>query len=145
MTFSEEEFDRALRRAGWRPGRRVDISRYRVWYEAQGYVLHAAAEAFLEEYGGLVFEGSGPGVSVARQPFFIDPSRTGGEDELIEGWSEDLGKNIVPLGDLEVERVTFGMDEDGQIYLFAGSTQRKGPNRQGLKALVLGIAGENLD
>ncbi|QFG21465.1 SUKH-3 domain-containing protein [Actinomadura sp. WMMB 499] len=145
MTSPEEDFDRALRRAGWHPGRKVDISAYRTWYAAEGYEQHAAGETFLEEYGGLRFDESGPGVSVARQPFFIDPSRTGGEDELVAAWAENLGKNIVPLGDLEREMITFGMDEDGLIYLFAGFAKVKGANREGLKSLVLGIDGETLD
>ncbi|WP_169528789.1 SUKH-3 domain-containing protein [Actinomadura rifamycini] len=142
---SAQDLDRALRRAGWRPGRKVDISAYRAWYAAEGYGPHAAGEAFLEEFGGLRFDWSGPGVSVARQPFFVDPARTGGEDELIEAWAEDLGKNIVPLGGLEREMSTFGMDEDGLIYLFAGFTKVKGANRDGLEALVLGIDGETLE
>ncbi|MFF3088186.1 SUKH-3 domain-containing protein [Streptomyces nojiriensis] len=47
------EAEGALRGAGWYPGRSVETTAWRVRLEADGFRIHAAAEEFLREFGGL--------------------------------------------------------------------------------------------
>jgi hypothetical protein len=51
--FSELVAD-FLRNAGWRQGRRVDISQIRALLESKGIAVSSAAEEFLAEFHGLV-------------------------------------------------------------------------------------------
>ncbi|MEW2588401.1 SUKH-3 domain-containing protein [Streptomyces virginiae] len=67
--------DRALREAGWFPGREVDIE---TWRSSMGvFPMHAAAEEFLREFGGTCIQVGGPGVARMRAPFdrFMELSR----------------------------------------------------------------------
>lgn len=51
----------------------MDITAWRTRLEAGGFVMHQAAERFLAEFGGLTFAHRGPGISLARAPFELDP------------------------------------------------------------------------
>ncbi|WP_082801189.1 SUKH-3 domain-containing protein [Herbidospora cretacea] len=59
----DTETERILARAGWKPGRQVDTSAWLSRLEADGFVMHDAAERFLREFGGLVVPHGGPGIS----------------------------------------------------------------------------------
>jgi hypothetical protein len=77
------EAERALRTAGWYPGRRVDTTLWRDCFEPVGLPLHEAAQRFLAEFGGLTFEISGPGITRAKEPFELDPTLCDGEDGFL--------------------------------------------------------------
>lgn len=49
--WSPEVLD-VLETSGWTAGRRVDTAGWRSMFEAVGIVMHDAAEAFLQEFGG---------------------------------------------------------------------------------------------
>jgi hypothetical protein len=68
------EVERRLVAAGWRPGRRVNIAKWRELLEVSDFVpMHDAAEEFLTECGGLIFCHMGTGITRAREPFELDP------------------------------------------------------------------------
>jgi hypothetical protein len=79
--------------------------------------LHDAAEAFLQEFGGLTVNVSGPGISCARTPFELDPELAWGEDDRFTEWGEAIGRHLCPLGELDHGRFFLGIDEVGVIYL----------------------------
>ncbi|WP_447001966.1 SUKH-3 domain-containing protein [Saccharothrix isguenensis] len=49
--------------AGWEPGRKGDTSGWREPLVESGFAYHDAAEAFLAEFGGLVFRHGGDGIT----------------------------------------------------------------------------------
>ncbi|WP_420719026.1 SUKH-3 domain-containing protein [Streptomyces sp. NRRL S-646] len=44
-----------------------------------GIVMHDAAEAFLQEFGGLTVSIGGPGINRAREPFELNPELAWGD------------------------------------------------------------------
>ena len=133
--------DRTLREAGWRPGRRVPVQRWRAQLEATGLIrMHDAAERFLTEFGGLHVWISGPGITCARTDFAFDPGALAGEEDRFADWSETLGRDIFPIGELDEGRFFLGIDENSEIYLVETWVARFGPVQDALEKLVLGIA-----
>ena len=76
MTRFSTQVEDTLRRAGWRPGRRVPNS-VASWKEnlmlSDGFEMSESAEEVLLEFGGLSIDQKGAGVSCAREPFTFDP------------------------------------------------------------------------
>ncbi|MGA5114916.1 SUKH-3 domain-containing protein [Streptomyces pseudogriseolus] len=85
MSSWSPEVDEVLEASGWTPGRKVDTARWRSMFEAVGLAMHDAAEAFLQEFGGLTVSVSGPGISCARTPFKLDPELAWGEEDRFTG------------------------------------------------------------
>ncbi|WP_063796166.1 SUKH-3 domain-containing protein [Streptacidiphilus griseoplanus] len=130
-----------LRAAGWRPGRRVSVDGWREALERGVLVrMHAAAERFLAEFGGLEMEIGGPGVDVGRTPFHFRPDRCAGEEDRFAEWSETLGRDLFPIGELDEGRFFLGIDETGEIYLVETWLATYGPVQDALEKLVLGVA-----
>nr|WP_250768759.1 SUKH-3 domain-containing protein [Streptomyces sp. MSC1_001] len=73
------EVERVLRKAGWHAGRAVDTAGWKQLLEEDGFRSHAAAEGFLREFGALVAEHGGAGITRAREPFDLDPLLALGE------------------------------------------------------------------
>jgi hypothetical protein len=133
-----DEMRRTLRRAGWVPGRHVDTSTWRARLGADGLVMHAAAEGFLSEFGGLAFADGGPGISRAREPLELDPLLALGEDEMFREWGELIGEDIFPIGELDNGRYFLGIGESGPLYLVSDWLARFGVGLGGMENLVLG-------
>lgn len=129
----------ALTRSGWFPGRAVDVDRWAGLLRDEGIELHAAAVAFLREFGGLVVDESGPGISRAREPFILDPAACGGEGDRFLEWSEELGRRIVPVGELDQGRFFLGLDETSELYLVETFVATFGRMPAGLERLVRGV------
>lgn len=104
--------------------------------------MHDAAERFLAEFGGLTFDLSGPGLSMARQPFELDPLLCLGEDDRFAEWGEVIGRSLFPLGELDKGRFFLGIDETGEVYLIETWLASFGPARDAIGNLILGIAPE---
>jgi hypothetical protein len=136
------EVRRVLLAAGWQPGRRVDTAGWRTQLEAAGFAMHDAAERFLAEFGGLTIDLSGPGLSMARQPFELDPLLCLGEDDRFAEWGEVIGRSLFPLGELDKGRFFLGIDETGEVYLIETWLASFGPARDAIGNLILGIAPE---
>ncbi|MER6959005.1 MULTISPECIES: SUKH-3 domain-containing protein [unclassified Streptomyces] len=141
-----QEVERSLAAAGWRPGRRVDTQDWRRGLEASGQVvMHEAAERFLAEFGGLSFPPAGNGISMARQPFDLDPLLCLGEEGRFADWSAEIEERIFPIGEFDEGRGGFlGIDENGVLYQVIDSLSRFAEERAGLECLILGIAPEPL-
>ena len=127
-----------LARAGWFPGRSVNIDHWAGLLRDEGIELHAAAEAFLREFGGLVVDKSGPGISRAREPFTLDPATCVGEGDRFLEWSEELGRRIVPVGELGQGRFFLGLDETSELCLVETYVATFGRMPAGLKRLMRG-------
>ncbi|GAA0256169.1 hypothetical protein GCM10010492_66330 [Saccharothrix mutabilis subsp. mutabilis] len=133
----------ALHDAGWRPGRRVETARWRERFAAAGVEMHDVAERFLAEFGGLVFDIGGPGVTSAKEPFELDPDLCEGEEGRFLGWGARLGKSLFPIGELD-GTFFLGIDQDGAIYLVVDRVARFGVLEEGMEALVRGDLPEEL-
>ncbi len=114
-------------------------------FEAVGLAMHDAADAFLQEFGGLTVNVSGPGISCARTPFALDPELTWGEDDRFVEWGEAIGRHLYPLGELDHGRFFLGIDEAGVIYLVETWVAGFGPMPHSMEHLVLGVAPRRID
>ncbi|GED90136.1 SUKH-3 domain-containing protein [Streptomyces sp. 6-11-2] len=134
-----------LEASGWTAGRRVDTADWRSMFEAVGLAMHDAADTFLQEFGGLTVSISGPGISVAREPFELDPGLAWGEDDRFSEWSDSIGRRLFPLGELDHGRFFLGIDENNEIYLVASWVASFGPMPQALENLILGVKPRRID
>lgn len=115
MTLDEDAHV-TLVRAGWFPGRFVDIDPWITLLRREGIEAHDAARAFLREFGGLDVDQSGRGPSRARESFTLDPSACVGEGDRFLEWSAELHRQIVPVGELD-RRFFLGLDEESELYV----------------------------
>lgn len=145
MSALADEAERTLRAAGWSPGRQVDIAVWRERLEVDGFHMHATAERFLAEFGGLAVEEKGPGVTRAREAFEFDPLLAEGEADRFGEWSRTVGESIFPLGELDHGRYFLGISESGVIYLVADWLGSFGRLPDGLVNLVTGVAPDPVD
>ncbi|MDI6102621.1 SUKH-3 domain-containing protein [Actinoplanes sp. NEAU-A12] len=136
------ETERVLRDAEWYPGRSVAPRRWTSLLAAEGFRVHAAAEEFLSEFGGLAVDVSGSGLTCAREPFSLYPTSCSGEEDRIAEWGVDLGKHFYPLGESSRREFFIVMDEDGGIFLMMDRVGALGVRERGLESLVRGIAPE---
>lgn len=133
-----------LRASGWEPGRRVVVDGWRTDLEAEGFVMHAAAEKFLSEFGGLFVDIHGSGVSCARVPFELDPMLCSGEWDRFADWGGALGKLFFPIGELDYGHFFLAIDEEGILYLIVDVVEQLAANEKGLEMLIRGIAAERV-
>ncbi|MCX4546401.1 SUKH-3 domain-containing protein [Streptomyces sp. NBC_01565] len=91
MSRWSPEVDEVLEASGWTPGRKVATARWRSMFETVDLAMYDAAEAFLQEFGGLTVNVSGPGISCARTPFELDPELAWGEDDRFTEWAKRSG------------------------------------------------------
>ncbi|MFJ9940525.1 SUKH-3 domain-containing protein [Streptomyces erythrochromogenes] len=139
--FSSET-DRALREAGWFPGRQVDIESWRS--SMRGFPMHAAAEEFLREFGGIYIQVSGPGVNCMRTPFEIDPELALGEEDRFMELSHRFGCALFPIGAKEASEFFLSIDEDGTVFAVMNWLFSLGREEMALQHLVTGVAGERV-
>ncbi|MFI2485884.1 SUKH-3 domain-containing protein [Promicromonospora kroppenstedtii] len=112
----DEVTDSTLAKYGWFPGRSVPIDSWVETLRSEGVEVHQAAAVFLAEFGGIVTKREGPGITRARESFAIDPQECVGEGDRFVEWSQDLGRQIVPVGILDGGRSFLGMDENSELY-----------------------------
>ncbi|MFD7631535.1 SUKH-3 domain-containing protein [Streptomyces sp. NPDC059851] len=142
MPRFSDEVEGVLRRAGWLPDRRVDLAQWKV--SSAEFTWHAAAEKFLQEFGGLRVDNSGPGITCARESFEFDPELAIGEGERFAELSELFGHKFFPLGEVGQGEFFLAIDEEGAIYLLGAWVLRHGPGDLALEHLVTGVAPERL-
>lgn len=141
--FSPEVAD-TLISFGWSPDRRVDPSEWIAPFEEQGLEAPPIVREFLSRFGGLRFEVSGTGITIARAPFEIDPLLCLGEEDRFFEYGADLGVAMFPLGRLENGHFFLGMDENGVIYLVINWIARYGPWPEAIDSLVRGVRPEEI-
>ncbi|GHF76946.1 hypothetical protein GCM10018790_63740 [Kitasatospora xanthocidica] len=95
MGIFASDVEAVLRLSGWFPGRSVGISGYKE--TLSGFAWHEASERFLEEFGGISVDVRGPGVSVAREPFEIDPELAAGEEFAFADLSRKFNRKFFLL------------------------------------------------
>ncbi|MEU3428497.1 SUKH-3 domain-containing protein [Streptomyces gardneri] len=142
MSRFSQEVEGVLRRAGWLPDRRVELTHWKV--SAGEFTWHTAAEKFLQEFGGLRFDVSGPGITCAREPFEIDPELALGEGDRFAELSEAFGRTFFPLGEVGQGEFFLAIDEEGVIYLLGACALRQGAGDIALEHLIKGVAPERL-
>lgn len=145
MSSWSPEVDEVLEASGWTRDRQADTGRWRSMFETVGLAMHDAAEAFLQEFGGLTVNVSGPGISCARTPFELDPELTWGEHDRFLERGESVGRRLFPLGELDHGRFFLAIDEVHEIYLVETWVASFGPMPQALENLVLGVAPRRID
>ncbi|WP_405437555.1 SUKH-3 domain-containing protein [Streptomyces avidinii] len=134
--------DDALRRAGWFPGRQVDVAPWR--NSMQGFPMHVAAEEFLREFGGIRVQVSGPGVTCMRIPFEIDPELALGEEDRFLEISRRFDCSLFPVGMKDSGDFFLCIDEDGTVYGLMNWLFLLGRGDAALEHLVTGVAGERV-
>ena len=134
-----------LVRAGWRRGRRVDTTGFRRALASESLRLHSPARTFLAEYGGLTLDIRGPGVTCARTPVRFDPGLCDGEGERFLEWSDQVGRAIVPIGDLDLGRWFLGIDDNGVVYLVETRLATFGVTHEAVARLVEGHAPDDVE
>lgn len=135
--------DRVLREAGWYPGREVATDDWeRALHEAdEGFVVHEAARRFLGEFGGLDVQVDGPGRTMSRSPFRLDPLVARWDFEIIDVQSEEMGARLCPVGDTDRGNAYLTMAPDGAVYLGMDYPRKLAASGdQALTKLVEGIA-----
>lgn len=135
----DEDTAGALARAGWFPGRSVDVDRWTELLRDEGIEMHGAADAFLREFGGLVVDRSGQGLSRAIEPFTLDPATCVGEGDRFLDWSEELDRRIVPVGELDRGRFLLGLDERSELYSVESYVATFGRMPRALERLAGGV------
>jgi hypothetical protein len=140
MTNLSEQAEHVYRVAGWYPGRQVDTDLWRDTLENSGLRMHDAAKRFLSEFGGLIVDIKGPGISRALEPFEFDPMAALGEDDRFVEWGELIGRSLFPIGEFGHGRFFLALDQVGDIYLVADWIAHFGPSQEALEKLALGTA-----
>ncbi len=132
--------ERVLREAGWTPERRVSTEEWeKTLRESDAFEIHDAARDFLREFGGLSFDASGEGVTMAIAPFAIDPLEGQWEADIYESMSEETGTNLYPIGVMARRDLFLGMAEDGAVYCGRDSVGRFAESGdQALDKLIVG-------
>ena len=116
------DVERALRAAGWAPGRQVPhlVGHWRATLEKERFVLHRAAESVLLEFGGLRITAVGPGVAVSSSGLNLDPDLAIGEsDRFLDYFPELHNRSVFPVGESDDGHAFVGVDPQGVTYLLA--------------------------
>ncbi|MBP2326260.1 hypothetical protein JOF56_006645 [Kibdelosporangium banguiense] len=112
------ETDKVLRDAGWRPGRKVSTVEWeRTLADHGGFRIHPAAREFLAEFGGLEVGARGPGRTMAKLAFRLDPVAAEWDDEIFEVLSDEAGTYLFPIGEADRRNSYLGMAADGKVYI----------------------------
>ena len=119
MSRFTPETERALREAGWSPGRQVPEDQVREWTEqlGDGFALSEPAAAALGEFGGLEVDQAGPGEAWARERFELDPTLALGEDDRFQLYTDEYGMALFPLGEAYASYYFLAIDPIGRTYL----------------------------
>lgn len=106
--------------------------------------MHAAAEEFLREFGGIYVQVSGPGVTCMRTPFEIDPELALGEEDRFMELSRRFGCSLFPIGAKESSEFFLSIDEGGTVYAVMNWLFSLGRGETAIEHLVTGVAGERV-
>ncbi|MEU7240037.1 SUKH-3 domain-containing protein [Streptomyces sparsogenes] len=149
----EPEAVRRLKNSGWEPGRNVQHL-VDAWVEQlksmpDGPQFSEPPEAVIEmlrEFGGLHVRVAGPGRTMMRYPFTLDPRKGLLSPAAYAQLSQQAGSATYPLGVLYGEESAIAGDAQGRVLLITSI----GPMIEGidihdaLNHMILGVRPENL-
>lgn len=118
MTRFSKQSERVLRRAGWYPGRQVPelVSLWKKHPAIADIEMFETAERFLLEFGGITITQSGPGVTLARSPFKINPALAYHESALFKKFGAMVDTRLYPLGEAGNGYYYLAIGENGRVY-----------------------------
>jgi len=130
-----------LRRVGWYPGRSVSTAEWEnTLSEHGGFEIHETARRFLAEFGGLAITERGPGQTMARMGFTLDPTAAEWEDEIFDVLSEEAGTDLYPIGEADRRNLYLGIASGGAVYVGMDSVTLLAETAdEALEKLVQGI------
>lgn len=107
-----------LVKAGWREGqpRATDDMAGRL--QQRGFVLFAAARAFLERYGGLRASGDSTHARGTSTYFHTDPDEVVTDPSWVGEWEQVSGTRVFPIGATAYDEYVLLMDEHGRVFGF---------------------------
>jgi len=115
--FSEKTL-KSLFEAGWTPERETDISIEIGLLEQAKYSVFPVVKDFLKHFGGLRL--SVPNPLATEIISFLDLTveraiRSGFDREMIQGYGEDLGIEVCPIG-VDRDSIVYIMSSAGYVY-----------------------------
>jgi len=118
MTRFSRQSERLLRQAGWHPGRQVPelVSTWKSHPSIADLEMFETAERFLLEFGGITVTQSGPGVTLARSPFKIDPTLAPYQSDLFKDRGSMVDTRLYPVGEAEDAMYYLAIGENGRVY-----------------------------
>lgn len=118
MTRFSRQSERVLRKAGWYPGRQVTelVSMWKSHPFIADLEMFETAERFLLEFGGITVTQSGPGVTLARSPFKIDPTLAYYQSDLFKKFGRMVDTRLYPLGEAADRWYYLAIGENGRVY-----------------------------
>ncbi len=112
----------------------------RALHEHGGFEIHEAARLFLAEFGGPASEERGPGRTMARTGFRLDPLAAERDDEIFDVLSEQAGAHLYPVGEADRRNTYPGIAPDGRFYVGMDSvTLLAATGDEALEKLIEGI------
>lgn len=111
------QVDDVLKPAGWTE--QTDRSQaVQSWIQTLRHEFTASAKALdaLHRFGGLHVRQHGPGESVAREEFVIDPLLAVGEADRLREFSIALGTELFPIGEAGNGHVFLAIAPDGRVF-----------------------------
>ncbi|WP_092549819.1 SUKH-3 domain-containing protein [Actinoplanes derwentensis] len=144
MKRLSEEAIKIVAKAGWFPGRHIDISAWRASFQELGLVMHEAAENFLSEFGGLSFEYDDSEPRRAIRSFEFDPLLGCGEEGRFEDWGNLIEVKLFPIGELDFGVSFIAIGDDAVLYLVADWLARFGDGVDGVDNMIIGMHPEIL-
>ncbi|MEU9456356.1 SUKH-3 domain-containing protein [Streptomyces sp. NPDC048277] len=112
------ETERLLREVGWHPDRSVPTQEWETRLREHGsFEIHEAAWRFLTEFGGLESNDRGPGKTMFRVGFSLDPTVAEWDDEIFDMLSEEVGASLYPIGATDRRNSYLGMAPNGAVYI----------------------------
>ena len=113
------------------------------FFEREDFYLFPLAEEILLEIGGLSFDQSGPGETVARSSFFFDPTVAEGESDRFTDFEKVIGARLCPVGEANDGYSYLAIAEDGRMLCLMDDGWIIGKTiEEGLLALVVGRKGQ---
>lgn len=106
-----DEPRKLLTRAGWHPGREVDIRKDLLALSRDGYTVHSTATRFLGQYSGLRLTVRADG---NRLEFGGKTAISGIPFEQVEWVGQIVGQNLVPIA--EFGPIVVMIDERGYFW-----------------------------
>ena len=100
-----------LQRAGWFPGRRIDVADDLEFVKSEGFTVTPAAERFLQEYSGLVIDWE-----TNRNPIVISGREVarGVDAGWCDAYSKAIGVVLSPVG--EYSHMSIYIDPAGALW-----------------------------